>query len=280
MKRLQFVLAAPLAGLAAPAAGLAPPVPAPAPPGLEQPIDGYDMQLVFQIWRRWVESEKGPVSEALLDKPDSIEGLKPFAIVLRFARSNDFGYFMTGEIRSYCRPQANGYLPERGTCHYQLRRAYVPHEASSHGGANPVADWTRTRFDPRALVRHFRTVGLGPDTDWWRADPKKMFAASPSPRDMLAANATIVRLGSRECPGMADAIEALEGKALGKADVPTIGEDAEIGPPAPHAVTTTITLNLRSGGGTLQLKGWRGLVEQMVSPILDAADFCETLRKP
>lgn len=261
------------------AALAAPPAPARPPPGLDQPVDGYDMRQPYQIWRYWVERQKGPVTEALLETPDEIDGLKPLGLLLRFKKHNDFGHYLTGEIRGYCQAATNGYTPVPGTCRYLLRRAYVPLAAEDYDETSPVSEWTRTRFDAEALARHFRAVGFGPETDWWAADRERMFGAAPSPREVLAANAVVVRLDSVECPKMGAAIEALEGTPLdARVDLATVGTDEQLVPPAPHAVISDYTIYLRSDGGTLKLEGWRGPVARMVNPILDAADACEQVR--
>jgi hypothetical protein len=261
------------------AAMAAPPPPALTPPALDQPVDGYDMRGPYQIWRYWVERQKGPVTEALLERSDEIEGLKPLGLLLRFKKHDDFGHFLTGEIQGYCRTSADGYTPVPGSCRYLLRRAYVPLAAEDYGDSNPVSEWTRTNFDAKALSRHFRSIGLSPDTDWWLADWNRMFSAAPSPRDVLAENAVMVRLDSIECPQMGQAIEALEGKPLvTRIDLATVGTDQELVAPTPHAVMSDYTVYLRADGDMLKLAGSGGPVAQIVNPILDAADACEQAR--
>ncbi len=165
------------------------------------------MRTPYQLWRYWVERQKGPVTEALLRQPDQLEGLKRFDLLMRFTRHSDFGHFLTGDLRGYCKPSTpNGYTPVPGSCRHVLRYAHVPSPASGGRPPNPVAEWTRTHFDAPALTRHFRAIGLGPDTEWWGADLESMFAAAPSPQAMLAENAVIVRVDSTECPQMEEAI--------------------------------------------------------------------------
>lgn len=277
---MRMVVAALLGCLPAIAIAQAPPPPIPSPPELAQPIDGYDMRTPHQLWRWWVEAEKGPVTEALLATPDTIDGLKPAGMVMSFARGGDFGIYLRGEVRTYCRMGANGYTPVPGTCLHRLRRAYVPMAAASYQGTNPVAEWTRTHFNAAALARHFKAIGLPPETDWWRADREKMFAAAPSPRAVLTEHATMVRLDSTECPAMAKAIEALEGQSIDtRIDLSGVGEDATMEAPRPHAAITEVTLYLRDTMGLLRLEGSGGVTARLVQPITDAADACEKARK-
>lgn len=239
------------------------------------------MKVPYQIWRHWVESQKGLVTDELMSKPDEMEGLKPLALLLEFRKHNDFGHYLTGEIRSYCQiASPRTYAPVPGSCRYLLRRAYVPLNAEAYNESNPVADWTRANFNPPALVRHFRAIGLAPNTDWWGADRKKMFATAPSPRDVLARNAVVVRLDSIECPQMGKAVEALEGVPLDvKIDLATIGADGKLAPPWPHSITSTTTLHLRANGAALSVEGSGGRMKQLIGPVLDAADACEKARQ-
>lgn len=238
------------------------------------------MRTPYQLWRHWVEKQKGPVTKALLDEPEVIEGFKPLALLLRFTKHNDFGHYLTGEIRGYCRTATpNDYSRIPGSCRYLLRRAYVPMDAESYDEPNPVSEWTRKNFNAPHLARHFRKVGLKPDTDWWMADRDKIFSVAPSPQAILTESAVVVRLDTLECPKMRRAIEALEGKPIGvKVDFGTVGKDDEELPPRPHAVISTYTLYLRGGGSRFVLEGSGGPIAEMVDPILDAADACEKAR--
>jgi hypothetical protein len=258
----------------------APPPPAPSPPELDQPVNGYDMRQAYQIWRYWVEGQKGLVTEALLAEPEAMEGFKYPALLLRFTKHNDFGHFLTGEFRSYCRTADDGRTPISDSCHYRLRRAYVPLGAATYGEPNPLSEWTRNNFNAKALARHFRAIGLGANTNWWLADPEKMFATAPSPKAVLTANAVIVRLDSRECPQMGHAIEALEGKPLKVGiDLATVGTDDDLNLPGPHAVTSTIKVYLRAAGSPFTMEGSGGLLEELASSIFTAADACEDARR-
>lgn len=265
--------------LAAPASA-APPPPAVSPPGLENPVDGYDMREPYQLWRYWVESQKGPVTEALLSELESLEGLQHYGRILRFKNSGDFGHYLTGEIRAYCQPKPGArFTPMPDTCIYVLRRAFVPLDAASYGDArssNPLAAWTLANFDAESLARHFRKMALPPHTNWWTTDRDAMFAAAPSPRAVLTENAVVRRIDTNQCPQMASAIIALEGKPLGAIiDIAAVGDDAELRPPRPHAVTTSYTIHLRAEDGPYTIEGSGGPALQMANQILREADACE-----
>ena len=119
-----------------PASALArgvPPPPIPTPPGLEQPIDGYDMRTPYQLWRDWIERQKGVAVDGLLAEPEAIAGQLPIGPpFLRFTLHNDFGHYLSGEIRVYCRALGGGRGHARDDCHYRLRRAFVPVEVAGY----------------------------------------------------------------------------------------------------------------------------------------------------
>ena len=277
MKHILFGTA--LAFAAAPALA-APPPPALVPDALKQPVEGYDLETPFQIWRYWVESQKGAAVDALLETPDAIEGEQAFAEpLLKFTKENDFGHYLTGEVRAYCR---KGQPSLARSCHYRLRRGFVPHNAATYGEDNPLSRWTRESFDARALAGHLRASGLGPGTDWWRADRAKMFAAFPSPLPVLKEHATIVRLDSRDCPAMGAAIAALDKKRIDwRLDIATVGEDAKVEPPWPHSIRVTHSLRILVPGkaSIVTIEGTGDALETLVGPILDAADECEKARE-
>lgn len=254
-----------------------PPPPVPIPPELKRPVDGYDMQAPYQRWRDFVERRKGPVIEALIGEPETIDGLRSTARLMRFSMYADFGKYVAGEVRSYCRME--GYREVRGSCRYVLRRAYVPHDAGSYGDGNPVSEWTKSHFDAKSLARHFRAAGLGPDTDWWSTDIERMFAKAPSPDAVLRENATIVRVDSAECPALARAIEALEDRPLQlSVDLPGVGQDTPVSAPRPHATRWFGTFVLSLHKGNVELHGLDGVVGRLADPILDAAAACDKAR--
>lgn len=265
----------------APAVALAAPPPPPPPPPVEalrQPVDGYDLQGPFRIWRYWVEGQKGAAADTLLAEPEVIEGEVAYGVpILRFIKYNDFGHFLTGEIRVYCKPKTpRGIQP--GTCHYRLRRAFVAMDAVAYGPDNPVSQWTRETFVSSQMAGRLRAAGFGPETDWWMADRARLFASMPSAVPILKDNATLARLDSRDCPALARTVEALESRLLRlKLDFPWIGEDATGEPPWPHAVQMVIALRIMVPGSStpVLLEGSGALFEKLTGPVFDAGDACE-----
>lgn len=232
------------------------------------------MQTVFEIWRHWIEGQKGTAAEALLARPETIPGFAPSSVLLRFVKSNDFGPYLTGEIRAYC-PRADPPGDVASNCQYRLRRAFVPQDAADFADpANAVAQWTRQTFDAPRLAAQLSAAGFAPQTDWWRADPVRMFAGMPSPIQVLMQNAAVVRLDSTQCPAMGEAIARLDRTHLaGRLDLRDVGEDTPVSLPAPHAIRGSYELNVILPGGEATIAG-EGLRE-VVAPILDAADRCE-----
>lgn len=272
-------LAASIVSLAA-ASSAAPPPPVPTSPELELPIDGYDMRPVRQRWRYWVERQKGPVTLALAKGPRFHEGVRRSGAIFSFEKGNDFGFYLAGEMTSYCSSNDEDRVGTLENCHYVLRRAYIPLPAEGFRNPNPVSDWTQENFDPYALAKHFRETGVEPDIDWWFADMEQLFASAPSASEILSENAVVISLDSQECPEMGEAILALEGRVIDeKIDLRGIGLDERMRPPAPHATQTRYTLAARGVGRSLTLTGWRGPVEKMLAPILSAADKCEKARQ-
>ena len=79
---------------------------------------------------------------------------------------------------------------------------------------------------------------------------------------------------------MEAAIKALEGKRLGTAiDFATVGKDAQLRHPNPHAETTIYSMYLRGDGNLYTIEGLGGPSERLATPILNAADKCERVRK-
>ncbi|RHW18061.1 hypothetical protein D1610_06080 [Sphingomonas gilva] len=247
---------------------------------MDAPVDGYDLRTPYQVWRWWIESRKGEAIEQVLGTPDEIAGKRPFGLpLIRFTKFNDFGAFVTGEIRLYCDPMEAGAV-KREDCMYRLRRAYVPHAAGHYKPDNPVAIWTRENFDARRLAAHLKAEGIAPDTDWWRADRAKLFSVLPSPLPMLVEHATVVRLDSGECPAMVAAMNAAEnGRIDWRTDMYGIGDDVRSKPPGPHAVTVQMTLRIATPTGPATIEAPAAAFEEIVTPILTAADGCEKARE-
>lgn len=257
----------------------APPPPVPTPPALKEKIDGYDMYPVYQYWRRWVEMQKGPVTIAKLAEQEDIPGFKPKGTILTFTKHGDFGHYVSGEIRTYCRIDPDNRHGDLGGCYFVLRRAFVPLEAEGYNVQNPLSDWTKENFDPAALIRHFKDIGFTADTPWYDVDRDAVFTKSPSAYNVLMENAVTIRLDSKECPEMGEAIEALEGQMLDtKIDFYGVGTDQKRIVPGPHATTINYEINLQANGGFLSLHGSGGLVAELAHPILTIADVCENAR--
>jgi hypothetical protein len=164
---------------AGPAGAQVPPPPAPTPPELAQRIDGYDLAPLFQIWRSWVEEQKGAVTEALLAGPEQIEGERINGPpILHIAWYNDFGHSETADIRVYC-PSALPYGVTLESCHYRLRRAGVPLGAASYGQGNPLSRWMQASFDAHRVAARLRALALPPETNWWQGDRARIFAVLP-----------------------------------------------------------------------------------------------------
>lgn len=267
-----------------PGLAFAPPPPPPPPlPTIREPVDGYDLQIPWTLWNMWVEGQKGPATEAILLQPDPLPGETASAEpILEFRKYNDFGHFLTGEIRVYCKAaQPRGRAP--GTCHYRLRRAYVDHDVAGYGGVSAVSRWATDNFDAARLVRHFRDAGFAPDTDWWRADRAKLFAAMPSPIPVLIANAKVVRLDSRDCPAFGRAMERLDRMTLAtRLDMVGVGGDYKSTRYLqPHGgdVRYTVRVVAPGTGASIKIEG-TGISQftALFQPIADAADACEAAR--
>ena len=273
-----FALPIALAAVAT-AAAAAPPPPVHAPAELARPYEGYDLQPLFQIWRYHVEAKKGAAIDALLADRERLDGeTASFAPLVAFKRYHDFGHYLSGEIRAWCRSRDNEVARE--TCHYRLRRGYVPFEAGDYPETNPVSEWMRRTFDPALLATHLKTAGFAPDTDWWRADRDRLFAAFPSPLPVLMDNATIVTLDSRDCPAMAEELEALDGQTLrSPLDFPRVGQDDFGVPPGPHATRTTYIVNVLGTGGGITIEDAGRDLHAQLKPLLAAMDDCEKKRR-
>lgn len=259
-------------------AAAAPPPPAPPPPGLDRPILGYDLQTPFQLWRYWVERQKGPVVEALIAEPETLDGERAVgAPIVRFVRSNDFGRFLAGDVRLYCRRDgAHGF--DRSACHYRLRRAFVPLDAASYGEDNPLARWTRESFDAERLARHLQAAGLPPDSDWWRVDEERIFSSMPSPAPLLREHARVVRVDSRDCPAFGEAVAALESKRVDwRLDFLGVGEDTALVAPNPHAQITEYSFRILVPGrlNAVTLQGVSSQLDDLFAPVAEALDACE-----
>lgn len=266
-------LLAALVSLPASARGVPPP-PMVTPPALKQPIDGYDMSVPYELWRYWIEQRKGAMMNAVLTRADPPPGEEAFgATQLRFRAGWDMGQVMAGDAQVYCPRDGRGF--ERSTCHVVLRRVQIPDDVGGLGGPNVLSRWMQENFDAPALARHLKTQGLGPNTDWWRADRQRMFSAFPSPDAALTAAVRLERVDSRDCPAMAQAFETLDKAHVDiRLDMTGVGEDVWGKAPRPHSTAWTYTLSLRNDKGltTLETDSW--LIGDLVHPVLEAANAC------
>lgn len=267
--------------LAAFPAAAAPPPPAPLPPELEQPIDGYRLEVLYQLWRHWVEGRKGPIIEAELDKPAPPPGERPFGPrQLRFKGSGDLGQFVGGDAQVYCKPH-RPYGFDSESCHIVLRKISIPVAVAGHGAQTSLSRWLPEHFDAQGLVRHLKAEGLAPDTDWWWADRARLFAASASPDAALKAELQVQRVDSRDCPAMAKAFNALDATKLDlRLDIFGVGQDTATTPPQPHANSWTVTLGLLREDGAVTFETGSRRIVDLVFPILRAADACATAAPP
>lgn len=258
-------------GTSARAAPPEPPIPT--PPELDQLYDGYDLRTVYQLWRYWIERQKGEVTEAMIAKPDALPDETAIAAPLMvFKGFGDLGQFISGDLRTYCRPK-QPYGFDRATCHYVLRSATVPVHVGFEDDA--PSRWMRKSFEPVRLAAHLKAEGLAPNTDWWMADRARLFAQHPSAAEMLRAEGKVARVDSRQCPAMAKAILAMETKTLAApVDFWMVGEPATLIPPQPHGAIWTYKLELIVGGRGATIESSSPWIADVVGPVFDAARSC------
>ena len=270
-----------LSMLSASTSGAQPPPPALTPPELDNPYDGYDLRTPYQLWRYWVEGQKGPVTQALMAEPDTLPDEGAFGRpLITFKAFGDLGHFLTGDLRAYCRRKPPHDF-DRDNCHYVLRRAFVPAAAASYGTENPLSTWTRQNFGPETLAKRFKAAGVAPDINWWFADRQALFARQPSPAVVLKSLAKVIRVDSRDCPALAKAIDAMETRRLDlPADFWAVGPKGQLVAPAPHATQWLYALNLMAAGHAVTVEGDGPQVTDIVNPVFDAAQACEQAAKP
>lgn len=265
-----------------PALAQLPPPPV-VPERLKAPLDGYDLANAYGQWVWHVEAQKGPAIDALMADPAPVEGLvaqaKP---VIEFRKSNDYGHFLTGEIRRHCPEGRVAGRRADGSCRLVLRRVYVAKPASVYGeDDNPVARWTREQFDPQAFVARMRTLGYSPEkARTWPRPLSNNFANQPVPDRVLRDNATIVTLDSVECPAMAETLGALERQIReGRVDPAAIAAGDPGPPPPPHAIRVETVLRMPDADSSEEVRSSGEPIRTLIAPVLDAADACEAKRK-
>lgn len=272
--RAAALLIAVVLSIGASARAAPPEPPIPTPPELDQLYDGYDLRAVYQLWRHWIEQQKGPVTEGLIAQPDGFPDETPIAApLIRFKGFGDLGHFATGDLQTYCRP-AQPYGFDRATCHYVLRMASVPTQVG-FDDAPPTA-WMRRTFEPAKLAAHLKAEGLPPDTaNWWMVPRERIFSQHPSAADILRPEGKVTRMDSRDCPAMSKAILDMETKRLdAPVDFWTVGPPGQLIPPAPHAVIWSYQLRLMVRGYGATLEGSGRWMTDIVGPVFDAARSC------
>jgi hypothetical protein len=87
----------------------------------------------------------------------------------------------------------------------------------------------------------------------------------------------MVRLNSKDCPGLGAAIEAIESRRLDwRVDLLGVGTDQKLADLQPHAEWVSYTMSLITpDGGRARLEGRGGALARLVEPVLAAADQCE-----
>lgn len=250
------------------------------PEEFREPIDGYSMITPYQLWRMWIEREKGPVTEQALAQPDVLEGRQRVGRPLVTAAfNNDFGRYATADVQVYCTVMPVYPDRNRGECSYLFRWAEVPIHVSYRDTTNAMDVWMRTHFDPERIVRNLRAADVAPDGDLWRVSREAMFEGTASPRPMLAGHLRIGRVDSRECPAFRAAVEAVEGaRPDWTLDLFAVGSDLPFRVPGPHARTATYTLNTLVDGQWLTLTG-DGALGVLVGPMVRAAYSCDQARQ-
>jgi hypothetical protein len=273
LMRLAAIVAGLVLSAASGAWGQGPPPPVLTPPELEKTYDGYDLRTPYQLWRYWVENQKGPVIEALTAEPDaSPDDPVVGRPLIRFRGSGDMGLVVAGDLRAYCRRK----LPYGfDNCRHVMRRVTIPIDAASYGTENPLSTWTRQNFGPERLAARLKAAGFAPDTNWWMADRARMFDGQPSPAEVLRRAAKVERVDTRECAAMAKAIEEMETKRIdGAVDFWTVGSETRLVPPRPHATRWLFTVEMLVGGRPVTLESDGAVVDPIIGPVLDAGETC------
>lgn len=278
---VRFVLAL-LTAMCAATPGLAqgPIPPVQVPEQFREPVDGYGMMTPYQLWRMWIEREKGPVTEQALAQPDVLEGRQRVGRpLITAAFNNDFGRYATADVQVYCTVMPVYPDRNRGECSYLFRWAEVPIQVSYREPANAMDVWMRAHFDPALIVRNLRAADVAPDADLWRVSREAMFEGAASPRPMLTEHLRIGRVDSRECPAFRAAVEAVErARPDWTLDLFAVGGDTPFRVPGPHALTAIYTLNTLVDGQSLTLTGDSAL-EALAGPVVRAAYDCDQARQ-
>ncbi len=269
VSRAAFLL---LACGAAVSTAAAPPPPPVYPDDLPQTLDGYPLGVLYSRYSFWIEGYKGAVIDTIMVEPADVAGYRPqFVAPFSFTTYSDYGHFQSGDIRSYCRTAGETQV-DRSDCQFVYRTVTIPAAAIDRAG--PVGLFMRKSFDPPAVVAILKANGIAPDADFWRVDGHQIFGALASPAALLRDNAKVETIGSRQCPAMQRALEAIEGQTLPpRIDIPLIGEDGPVPPPRPHAARRENKLTFFADGGSMTVTSWR-VLEPLLGPVYAAADAC------
>lgn len=267
-------------GLVSPAIAQGPPPPVRMPEAFQAPVEGYNMATPYQLWRGHIERQRGPVTEAALAEAAVLDDRRRVGRPLFTAGfNNDFGRYASVDVQVFCTRMPVYPDRDRGDCSYLYRRADIPLGPSYRDPNNAFDLWLQENFDPALVVRNLRAAGLSPGDDLWMENREAMFEGAPSPRAMLAGHLRIVRVDSRECPALREAVEAVEQARLDwTLDLFAVGEDERGRFPGPHAITATYTLNVLIEGQQLTLTG-DGALQPLLGPVLQAASRCESAQR-
>lgn len=276
MRLLSFCLPVVLLGLPVGAAAQGPPPPIRVPEQFQAPVEGYSMVVPYQLWRNWIERQKGPVTEQALAQADTFDGRERVGgPLIAVAYHNDYGRFANADVQVYCTIRPVYPDRNRGECSYLYRRAEVPISPSYLETSNALDVWMRANFDPALIVRNLRAAGVAPGVDLWGENKETIFDDAPSPQALLTEHLRIVRVDSRECPAFAAAVEALErARPDWILDLFAVGSDDPSRYPGPHATTATYKLNTRIDGQMITISG-DGALEPLLRPVTQAAYGCE-----
>lgn len=267
-------------GAVSPAIDQGPPPPVRVPEAFQTPVEGYSMATPYQLWRGYIERQRGTVTEQALAEAAVLDDRRRIGRPLFTAGfNNDFGRYASVDVQVFCTHVPVHPDRDRGECNYLYRRADIPLGPSYRDPNNAFDRWLQENFDPALVVRNLRAAGLSPGDDLWMENRDAMFDGAPSPRAMLAEHLQIVRIDSRECPALREAVEGVERARLDwTLDLFAVGEDERGRPPGPRAITATYTLNVLIDGQRLTMTGDSAL-QPLLGPVIRAASSCESARR-
>lgn len=252
----------------------APPPPPVYPDDLPPMLDGYDLRVYYSRYSYWLEGQKGKAIEQIMGEVPAEPGYRAaYGPVASFRLFGDYGHFMSGELRGFCRAVDEWRLDTKD-CHFLFRKITIPARLLDRDG--PLGSYMRRSFDPVVLVAGLKVEKTGTDADVWRIDGDKAFAALGSPRAVLIANARVDQVDSRECPAMLAELEKLDQAQLAyRTDLPLVGEDALFEPPAPHSVMREDKMNFRTQTGIVAVTAGQNDLYDFLAPLYAAIEACQ-----